>query len=161
MKKEKITKDKIKIKTMKMKIRNRYDFKEIEGDKEVPKGKSLTIQDDSYSIQEILERSARGFPPSLQANPIYNTDEDHFDADDLESLQRQDVTERWETMERVRQLKDENLAKYNEHLKKEEERKKELRKKNREQKAEFQKYLEGLKNGDFEPKSQKKEGTPQ
>lgn len=73
------------------KFKSRYDFVP---EKIVPKGKSETIQDDSITIQTLLERYTLGMP--LQTGTGVYLDDDDEDGIDLEEFNRMDITDRHE-----------------------------------------------------------------
>lgn len=56
-------------------------------------GKSLTVQDDTISIKDILERYTRGIEPPVRGGEFLEND-DHDDID-LEKLGRADITEKF------------------------------------------------------------------
>ncbi|AXH73516.1 MAG: hypothetical protein [Microviridae sp.] len=71
----------------KPKFRTWYDFKLTPDLCEKGGGKSLTIPGESYTIQEILYKFARGVSPELSKVPIW-TDPDDFD--DIDEFRRPD-----------------------------------------------------------------------
>lgn len=83
--------------TERARFRSTNDFKLKPTDMEQPKGKSLTVPDDTYTVQELLERHARGLPLAGRAGE-YLEDSDIED-DDLEAYNRMDITERHERAE--------------------------------------------------------------
>ena len=58
---------------------------------------SLTIPDQTLSVKEIMDRFVRGLPVEGAKIPIYEGDES-----DLPDLSRMDLTERHETIERIK-----------------------------------------------------------
>lgn len=119
-----------------MKLRSTQNYKPRKQDRETIKGKSLTVPDDSYTIREIIERSQNGFPVDIKADAGYPFEnQDDFEADDIEAIQRMDLAEQHETLQRIRAKrqdleeelktkKSDKKAKELEQLKKEEESKK-------------------------------------
>ncbi|WNK13149.1 MAG: hypothetical protein [Microvirus sp.] len=92
-------------------IRSRYNF-ELKGNEgEFYTGKSLTINDDTMSIRELLERYTRG--QELPIRPgTYGDDEneeDDMEGLDLEKFGRADINEKFrihkDQVERVNQAK--------------------------------------------------------
>lgn len=78
--------------TTKNRVRSTVDFTLRKTDMEISKGKSETIQDDSYSIKELLEKHTRGLDPRVSKIPIFN--ESELDDLDLEKFSRGDVGEK-------------------------------------------------------------------
>lgn len=85
---------KIKIKP---RIRSRYDFELKKEDCETVLGKSETIQNDSFSIQDILDKFTRGIDPGIKMQGYYTDEEPDFDDEDLEKVTRQEKTEIYRT----------------------------------------------------------------
>jgi len=50
---------------------------------ETIRGKSMTLPDQSLTIQEILTRFSRGLPIGVGKEPIWNEDDPDFDDDDM------------------------------------------------------------------------------
>lgn len=79
-------------------LRSRYGFKLNSHEGETFTGKSLTIQDDSMSIQELLERHQRGQELARKNGTFLDEDEDEenaLDDIDLEKFDRQDHGEKF------------------------------------------------------------------
>lgn len=75
-------------------------FKLQKKDLEYPKGKTLTIPNQSYSIQEILEKYSIGQAPLVGLNGSYSDDPDFDDP----APGSHDLTERDEAIEELSQL---------------------------------------------------------
>lgn len=89
---------------------------------EHPKGKSMTIPDESYTIQQLMERMMAGIP--AQVNQPYDIDDDDeavHDDEDLEQFGRLDITEKEEILQEAEEVV---KVKRKHETKKEEERKK-------------------------------------
>lgn len=74
-------------------IRSKQKWVLRKTDMETNTGKSLTVQDDTMSIKEILDRYTRGIEPPIRGGEFLEND-DHDDID-LEKLSRADVTEKF------------------------------------------------------------------
>lgn len=74
-------------------IRSKQKWVLRKSDMETNTGKSLTVQDDTMSIKDILDRYTRGIEPPVRAGEFLDND-DHDDID-LEKLGRADVTEKF------------------------------------------------------------------
>lgn len=85
-------KPKIKIKMKKFRGKNTYSPRPK--DYETPRGKSETIQDDSYSVQDILQLHAQGIYAGVRENADWGDDNEDFDAPDLEEVNRMDIQDR-------------------------------------------------------------------
>lgn len=86
-----------------MKKVNKYKFKLQPKHKETPKGVSKTIQGETYSIRDLLEKHTKGIlPPAIVREPIWSEDADH-DSVDYESIQRMDRTIKDELKAQVRE----------------------------------------------------------
>ncbi|AXH76190.1 MAG: hypothetical protein [Microviridae sp.] len=109
-------------------LRSTINFQLKKKDMEQPKGKSLTIPDDTYTVSELLERHARGLP--LAGRPGTFIEDTDIEDDDLEAFNRMDITDRFEAAERAGQIVRE------EHEHKENKKKK----KEAEERADYQKY---------------------
>lgn len=120
----------------KKKLRSTLNYVPRSQDRETPKGKSLTVPDDSYTIRQIIERSQNGLPVNVGHEAGYPFEENNdFDSHDIESIQRMDLSEQYEKLEEIRiqrstleqelrDKKDAQKAKKLEQLKKLEEEKK-------------------------------------
>lgn len=83
-------------------IRSRLTWTLQRSDQEVNKGKTLTQEDMSYSIKELLVRFTQGLPLN-QGNGFYadGDDEPAIDGIDLEDFNRLDMSEQEEILEAV------------------------------------------------------------
>lgn len=72
-------------------IRNHYDNKNYD-DREVNKGKSLTIPDQSMSVAELMRRYASGLPLAGERVPFYDSDFD-IEVPDLKKLDLAEIQE--------------------------------------------------------------------
>lgn len=92
-------------------------------DIEQPKGVSMTVANETYTIRELLEKHGQGIMPDVQRNPVY-LDGD-IDSLDIDKVHRQDIVDK-------NIVKDNNLLKINDlqetiktsSMKKEEEKQK-------------------------------------
>jgi len=71
-------------------VRSQADFRLTSRDRERPIGRSLTIPDDSYSIQDLLQRHLDGMAPDVLKSPLYDlqADEDSDQGHDLEDMSK-------------------------------------------------------------------------
>lgn len=69
-------------------IRNHYNSKYFQKKGEVNEEPSLTIPDQSYTVQELLARFASGLPMSGQKIPMYDGEEETNDLEKLELSER-------------------------------------------------------------------------
>lgn len=84
----------------KPKLRNRYGFTLEKKDMEFTRGKSLTVQDDSFTIKEILEKFTRGIDPMISKVGHFPDDDDpDYDDEDLESFNKLEIGEQREIVE--------------------------------------------------------------
>lgn len=60
-------------------FRNHYNYKHTAKDKEHPSGPSLTVENQAYTIREILEKFTRGAAPSVAFKPVYESNGEDFD----------------------------------------------------------------------------------
>ncbi|AXH77916.1 MAG: hypothetical protein [Microviridae sp.] len=106
----------------KAKFRLSTNYTMTKADMEHPSGKSLTVPDDTYTVQEMLERHARGLPLAGR-DGIYIDDSDIEDHD-LEEFNRGDITDRHEMAEAAGQVvrEEETKKKKAETAKKEKDR---------------------------------------
>jgi hypothetical protein len=78
-------------------------------DYEVPKGKSETIQDDSYTVKDIIQKHLQGIPVG-EMQGDWGDDNDDFNSPDLEELQRADIQDKFrvheEHLEKVKRAKE-------------------------------------------------------
>lgn len=74
-----------------------YNAHEFEKQYEINTMPSETIPDQTLSVKEIMDRFVRGLPVQGAKVPIYEGDES-----DLPDLSRMDLTERHETIERIK-----------------------------------------------------------
>lgn len=79
-------------------LKNGWKLKQHQ--KEKPKGESLTVPDESYTIQELIRKYASGLDPGISKLPNFNGEDDEVDFDDPDlSLEiRQDITDQAETL---------------------------------------------------------------
>lgn len=87
----------------KPRLRNRYDFKLKDTDMEYTKGKSLTVQDDSFTIKEILEKYTRGIDPMITKLGHFPDEEPDEDDMDLEKFNRLEIGEQNEIVKETMQ----------------------------------------------------------
>lgn len=114
----------MKTETKPYKLRSSINFKLKKSDMETPSGKSLTVPDDSFTVQELLERNTRGLP--LTGREGVFIDDSDIEDDDLEKFNRQDITDRFETAQRAGEI----VRKEHEHQASKKERAKALEKEN-------------------------------
>ncbi len=77
-----------------MEIRNRYNHKTLKGDKESPKGISLTIPGETYTIRELLIKHTQGvLPPGIDRQPHYAEDTD-FNSPDYHKINNLDIVDK-------------------------------------------------------------------
>lgn len=75
------------------KIRRRYNYKPGKQN-ETPKGVSVTIPGETYTIRELLKKHTRGIlPPDIIRQGQYS-DEQEFDSPDLQKLHRSDINDK-------------------------------------------------------------------
>lgn len=72
------------------KIKTWWNFRLTSNMKYKTEGESLTIPDQSFTIEEILERFTRGIDPMLTKNPIW---EDDVNFDDLPANYNPDLAD--------------------------------------------------------------------
>ena len=80
-----------------MKWKTQYNAHAYEKQYEINTKPSLTIPDQTLSVKEIMDRFVRGLPVEGAKIPIYEGDES-----DLPDLSKMDLTERQETIERIK-----------------------------------------------------------
>lgn len=73
-------------------LRGFRNYQQTERDVEWNDGTTQTIEDDTYSIRELVERFTKGQYPLVQKQGIYDEDPDH-DSEDLSALTRKDIFE--------------------------------------------------------------------
>lgn len=56
-------------------------------------GKSITVQDESYTVRELLEKHVQGLMPNVGLNPEYDTEKPSLDDDMLFRRQNLDLTD--------------------------------------------------------------------
>lgn len=78
------------------------NFKLQVRDVESPKGKSMTIQDDSYTVQEILEKFSVGELSGVVREPLFQEGASH-DSVDLRQVMTSDLIDRMELLEDVKE----------------------------------------------------------
>lgn len=69
---------------------------DVAGYVEHPKGKSLTIPDESISVRGLLERYTQGLDLGGGFEPIYGEEDADFDSFDLEKVRQLDLFDRQE-----------------------------------------------------------------
>jgi hypothetical protein len=75
---------------------------------ETPKGVSLTVPDDSYTIQELLARHEAGLGFGIQRLGNFDLDDDEeHDAIDMNQYQNMDITEKEALHREMKGIKDE------------------------------------------------------
>lgn len=80
-------------------LRTQRQYVLLEKDMETPKGVSMTVEDDSYTVKQLLEKFARGIDPMISKVPLELGDEDAtLDDMDLNEVQRMDLVEREELL---------------------------------------------------------------
>ncbi|AXH73437.1 MAG: hypothetical protein [Microviridae sp.] len=88
----------------KTKLRSRYGFELQKKDMETPKGVSVTVPDDSYSVRELLDRHQKGLAFGIQRlGQFDDIDDEDFDALDMNDLQNQEMYEKSEIMEEAKE----------------------------------------------------------
>ena len=130
-----------------MKIRSKQNWKLLKSDKETPKGKSLTVPDDSYTVQELLEKHAQGI--MMSTKPVLWPDEDHtLDDPDLEDFNRQPIGDREEIAREIiaqRDISQQTLKEAQEKAKKLKADQDEIDRLEKADKEEFEKFRKGKK----------------
>jgi len=88
------------------------DFVLKEHHKEQIKGLSLTQPDETLTIKEIVQKHVRGqaIADTLMRTPAYDSGAD-FDSDDLEKLRDEDIFDREEKLNAIKQKIEENKEK--------------------------------------------------
>lgn len=73
-------------------------------------GVSQTIQDDSYSLKDLLKKFTAGVQVGGRRNPVYDQeDETNFDAPDREKFSRMDLPDRAEVIAEQREASERQL----------------------------------------------------
>lgn len=80
------------IKSKPREFRGYRNFELRDSDMEQNNGVGQTIEDDTYTIKELLERFTRGQIPNIQKQGVYDDEPDH-ESEDLSSLVRKDIHE--------------------------------------------------------------------
>lgn len=88
--------------------RNPYKFVLTKKDMETPKGVSLTVQDDSYSVRDLYEKFTLGLDLGVERNAYYGDDQDHDDQDESK-LAGLDLAERHELLTETKERARRNL----------------------------------------------------
>lgn len=102
-----------------MKFRTQYNYGErVPG--EINNSPSMTVPDQSMTIQEIISRYARGLPLGGQRVPVYDGEEDPLEGVNINTL---DLAERQQILEQKKQ----ELADLKQRVIDKEKRKKEYR----------------------------------
>lgn len=82
-------------KSKKPRLRSSINFTLGKKDIEIPRGKSMTVPDDSFTVAEIIEKTLSGMPPAINQNYFYVEGEDpDFDDPDHEDIQRMSLDEK-------------------------------------------------------------------
>lgn len=71
---------------------------------EHPKGKSLTIPDESFTVQQLMERMVAGIPTITNVPYDIDDEEGNHDDEDLEAFSRMDITDQEEILEQHREV---------------------------------------------------------
>lgn len=99
------------------------NFKLRVSDVERPSGRSMTVQDDSYTVKEILEKFSVGEISGLFQEPSFQEEASH-DSIDLRKVAASDLVDRLELLEEVKERQAEATRKNKERLEEEARRKK-------------------------------------
>lgn len=105
------------------KFRSNYFYPRLPQDHEKPVGESLTIQDQSYTVKELLFKSQQGISPGIARKAYYQETEDFEDTDEtkLPDFDLSDVTriqnDLLESIERKKRAKLEHAKKLREEKK--------------------------------------------
>lgn len=138
---------------MKTKFRNKRDYilGEDKHDMEHPKGKSMTIPDEAYTVQELMNRMISGIPThTSEPYDIDDDDEVGHDDEDLEAFSRLDITEQEEIL-----VEAEQVVKESQKMKKKRDQEESKKKKD----EEFEKQYQERKKKEEEDNAQKSVAT--
>lgn len=119
-----------------MKFRTAYTKNPMDSEKLDPV--SRTIQDDSYTIKEILEKFTQGVHINIEREPYYNDDQESMEAPiiggdfDLSDITEIEIQEIKETEENFKNLSNQESKKKEAELKSDSEEKTEVKKPRRE-----------------------------
>lgn len=87
------------------KLRGTLEFKLQKKDKEIPTGISLTVPDDSYTIQELLQKHEQGLALGIQRLAQYDiADDEEFDGIDMHKYQQLEEFEKREMIEKTAEI---------------------------------------------------------
>jgi hypothetical protein len=84
------------------KIRNRGQYTPSLKDQETPQGKSMTIQNDTLSVSEMLRRLSAGMPLSKKTGTFGEHEDDDHDQYDFEKTSQLDLVERQEITDQTK-----------------------------------------------------------
>lgn len=84
---------------MKREVITWFNFKVKKDHLENPKGESMTIVGESWTIPELLARSAQGLNIGSGRNETYDPDDVDFDDVDMSKLSRSDIVEKAERLQ--------------------------------------------------------------
>ena len=87
-------------------IRDVRPFVLNQKDMETPSGVSVTVEGDSYTIQELLEAHIQGLNPNVNFTPQYFEDEPSHSDTDMEKARQLDPVEVQELAEQAKQAAD-------------------------------------------------------
>lgn len=77
--------------------RSKSGWKKLSSDQWTPSGKTMTIQDQSYTIKDLLKKHALGMMPNTNLYETYDENPDHDDHDFARAIM-QDIAERQQTI---------------------------------------------------------------
>lgn len=99
-----------------LKIRGTLNWQLTAADMEHPKGESETIQNNAWTIEEILTRFTQGLPLGTGTGIYLDGDEDpDIDSQDMMEFDRMDITEQEELIQDAKARKNESEAKIKAH----------------------------------------------
>lgn len=78
-------------------MRSRYNFKLEANDMETTKGVSMTVPDETYTVQELLERHQMGLPVGGKV-PVYDLEPDEEEGIDMNQFQQLELAEQAEIL---------------------------------------------------------------
>lgn len=87
----------------KRRFRLAHTFKIGESDVEHPVGKSMTVPDQAFTIQDILDKYTQGVDVGNYREGVYDSADADFDDMDLEKVPHMDLVERENLLEQVQQ----------------------------------------------------------
>ncbi|WNK13216.1 MAG: hypothetical protein [Microvirus sp.] len=80
-----------------VRLRSTLFYRLTRKDMETPRGVSLTVQDDAYTVRDLYDKFTRGIDMGLDRSVSWSEDPDHDDHD-LEKLPGHDLVERQELL---------------------------------------------------------------